>query len=507
MSRRGEAYIQIRWDEAGTVLYCWMAIEPHRFDREGRGRGRAGPRPAHRRRACDRHDPAPVSRDVHDPRPPRDGAGLLPRAPDRKRRGLESNRCGSLRGRLRAPSLAIDSANHPVRRIQRVPAVARATFATSHRSLRERDRAAPGRRRGGRPSNLRPPLLAPSRDWARRRLRSVLRPVARTDSVRFRILRLSHRGPEPAVPPLRGCAGDLELRRDGLGRPSNRTRGAPSPTRLRRSDARAAPSGITRPGSHLLLLRGARDHHCRGDPQPGPCPPGIPRVPDRLGPVRCGAVVPPAYFDSSAHGGGEASRKRYREFEGRRGLCAAHGQEPDVGTEPPRSARPAPPHARDSPAPGGGTPNPDPADLAVRDAGHDPHRRDHLDRGRRRGGTRRGRLLPLAVEPTGHDPKFKARPWYADPGSFDALRRVRHDEQGDLPVLPVLRGLLDHGRHGGGARYSREYRFVARPPASVAPRRSPPAGVRPAAADARLRRPPRGGVLLPRPGHRLLPEW
>src|SRR3989442_975959 len=245
---------QIRWEEAGTVLYSRTAIEPHRFDREVRGSGRAGPRPAQRRRACNRHDPAPVSRDLHDPRPPRDWAGLLPRAPDRKRRGLESNRCGSLRGRLRAPSLAIDSADHPVRRIQRVPAVARATFATSHRSLRERDRAAPGRRRGGRPSNLSPPLLAPTRDWARRRLRSVLRPVARTDSVRFRILRLSHRGPEPAVPPLRGCAGDLELRRDGLGRPSNRTRGAPSPTRLRRSDARAAPSGITPLGATLYFF-------------------------------------------------------------------------------------------------------------------------------------------------------------------------------------------------------------------------------------------------------------
>src|SRR6059036_2353763 len=38
-----------------------MAIEPHRFDREVGGRGRARPRPAHRRRACDRHDPAPVT--------------------------------------------------------------------------------------------------------------------------------------------------------------------------------------------------------------------------------------------------------------------------------------------------------------------------------------------------------------------------------------------------------------------------------------------------------------
>src|SRR2546427_1932061 len=152
----------MRWDEAGTVLYSRIAIEPHRFDREVRGRGQAGPRPAHRRRACDRHDPAPVPRDVHGPGPPHDGAGLLPRAPDRKRRGLESHRRGSLRGRLGTPALAIDSADHPVGRIRRVPAAARATFATSHRSLRERDRAAPGRRRGRRPGGLRPPPVAPS---------------------------------------------------------------------------------------------------------------------------------------------------------------------------------------------------------------------------------------------------------------------------------------------------------------------------------------------------------
>src|SRR2546430_13092635 len=93
----------------------------------------------------------------------------------------------------------------------------------------------------------------------------------------------------------------------------------------------------------------------------------------------------------------------------------------------------------------------------------------------------------------------------ANPGSFDVLLLVRHDDQGALPLLPVLRGLLDERGHGGGARYSREYRF-ARPDASVAPRRSPPAGVRPTAADARLRRLIRGRVLLPRPGRRLLPE-
>src|SRR5881396_3538505 len=75
---------RFRYDggEAGTVLYSRTAIEPHRFDRDVRGRGRAGSRPAHRRRACDRHDPAPVSRDLHHPRLPRDGAGLLPGAPD-----------------------------------------------------------------------------------------------------------------------------------------------------------------------------------------------------------------------------------------------------------------------------------------------------------------------------------------------------------------------------------------------------------------------------------------
>src|SRR5256885_11073558 len=116
MSRDGDAWIQIRWDEAGTVLYSRIAIEPHRFDREVRGRGQAGPRPAHRRRACDRHDPAPVPRDVHGPGPPHDGAGLLPRAPDRKRRGLESHRPGRPRGRPWTPALAIDSPDLPLGR-------------------------------------------------------------------------------------------------------------------------------------------------------------------------------------------------------------------------------------------------------------------------------------------------------------------------------------------------------------------------------------------------------
>src|SRR2546427_923404 len=170
----------MRWDEAGTVLYSRIAIEPHRFDREVRGRGQAGPRPAHRRRACDRHDPAPVPRDVHGPCPPHDGARLLPCAPDRKRRGLESHRRGSLRERLRTPALAIDSADHPLDRIRRVPAVARATFATSHRSLRERDRAAPGRRRGGpAPDVSPPPPRAPPR-WGSPPPPAVLRPLCRT---------------------------------------------------------------------------------------------------------------------------------------------------------------------------------------------------------------------------------------------------------------------------------------------------------------------------------------
>src|SRR2546426_4792663 len=80
---------------------------------------------------------------------------------------------------------------------------------------------------------------------------------------------------------------------------------------------------------------------------------------------------------------------------------------------------------------------------------------------------------------------------------------MRDDEQRDLPLLPVLWGLFDDGGHRGGARKSGDAR-IAR--ASVAPRCSPPAGVRPAAADARLRRPLRGRVLLPRPRHRLLPE-
>src|SRR2546428_11389760 len=80
---------------------------------------------------------------------------------------------------------------------------------------------------------------------------------------------------------------------------------------------------------------------------------------------------------------------------------------------------------------------------------------------------------------------------------------MRDDEQRDLPLLPVLWGLFDDGGHRGGARKSGDAR-IAR--ASVAPRCSPPAGVRPTAADARLRRPLRDRVLLPRPGRRLLPE-
>src|SRR2546427_8934089 len=164
MSRDGDAWIQIRWDEAETVLYSRIAIEPHRFDREVRGGGQAGPRPAHRRRACDRHDPAPVPRDVHGPRPPHDGTGLLRRAPDRKRRGLESHRRGSLRERLRTPALAIDSADHPLGRIRRVPAVARAAFSAFPRPLPRKERAPPWPPRGGgAPGSCPPPPSPPPR--------------------------------------------------------------------------------------------------------------------------------------------------------------------------------------------------------------------------------------------------------------------------------------------------------------------------------------------------------
>src|SRR3989449_11677717 len=137
MSRGGDDTMQIRWDGAGTVLYGWMAIEPHRFDREGRGRGSRQSRAAHIRRAGDYRDPAPVPRDVHDPRPLRDRAGLLPRAPHRARRGLESDGCSNIRRRFRTPALAIDPADHPLGRVQSIPPVARTTFETSHRSLRE----------------------------------------------------------------------------------------------------------------------------------------------------------------------------------------------------------------------------------------------------------------------------------------------------------------------------------------------------------------------------------
>src|SRR2546428_1884162 len=84
-----------------------MAIEPYRFDREVRGRGGHRSGAAHIRRACDRRDPAAVPRDVHDRRPPGDRAGLLPRAPDRDRRGLESKPFGNLWWRPRTPPLAI----------------------------------------------------------------------------------------------------------------------------------------------------------------------------------------------------------------------------------------------------------------------------------------------------------------------------------------------------------------------------------------------------------------
>src|SRR2546425_12012723 len=80
---------------------------------------------------------------------------------------------------------------------------------------------------------------------------------------------------------------------------------------------------------------------------------------------------------------------------------------------------------------------------------------------------------------------------------------MRDDEQRDLPLLPVLWGLFPPRGHGGGPLTSGDPRAA---PSSAARRRSPPAGVRPAAADARLRRPLRGRVLLPRPRHRLLPE-
>src|SRR2546422_430521 len=149
------------------------------------------------------------------------------------------------------------------------------------------------------------------------------------------------------------------------------------------------------------------------------------------------------------------------------------------------------------------SPDPVPADVAVRDASDDSHCRDHLDRRGRRPGARHRRLFPVMIASLGDDPKFKAPTLVCGPGIGDALRRMRDDEQRDLPLLPVLRGLLDRGGHGGGARNSGDSRSGR---ASAAPRRSPPAGVRPAAADARLRRPLWGRVLLPRPGHRLLPE-
>src|SRR2546426_3837592 len=116
-----------------------MAIEPYRFDREVRGRGGHRSGAAHIRRACDRRDPAAVPRDVHDRRPPGDRAGLLPRAPDRDRRGLGSNRCGGLRGRPRTPPPAVGPPDHPLGRVRGVLSFAPAAPPTSPPPLRPRE--------------------------------------------------------------------------------------------------------------------------------------------------------------------------------------------------------------------------------------------------------------------------------------------------------------------------------------------------------------------------------
>src|SRR3989454_9335961 len=94
-----------------------MAIEPYRFDREVRGRGGHRSGAAHIRRACDRRDPAAVPRDVHDRRPPGDRAGLLPRAPDRDRRGLGRKSWWGLWGSPLPHPPAVGPPQHPFWRV------------------------------------------------------------------------------------------------------------------------------------------------------------------------------------------------------------------------------------------------------------------------------------------------------------------------------------------------------------------------------------------------------
>src|SRR5439155_746837 len=97
------------------------------------------------------------------------------------------------------------------------------------------------------------------------------------------------------------------------------------------------------------------------------------------------------------------------------------------------------------------------------------------------------------------------------PGSFDALRRVRHDEQGDVAVLPVLWRLANLHDPGGFGRVRGAVPF-RKPgiPTDRAARDPGEAGVCPPTAHAGLRRPVRGRIPLPRPlarsrGHRCPP--
>src|SRR5207245_3180978 len=101
-----------------------------------------------------------------------------------------------------------------------------------------------------------------------------------------------------------------------------------------------------------------------------------------------------------------------------------------------------------------------------------------------------------------YDPKFKPRGWYAGPGTFNALRCMRYDEQGHVSILSVLRRSVDHERRRSRGPPDRAARVVGSRPACE-PR---PADVHASAADARLRGPVRGRVLPARPRNRVVAQ-
>src|SRR5437879_4121630 len=80
-----------------------------------------------------------------------------------------------------------------------------------------------------------------------------------------------------------------------------------------------------------------------------------------------------------------------------------------------------------------------------------------------------------------------------------------YDEQRHLSLLSVLRGRVDHDWRGSRGPRDRAAR-AARAAGSRSAREPHPADVHAPAADAGLRGPVRGRVLLARPGNRVLPQ-